>query len=153
MDTLILRVKRKLERLPQVSEVTPAGSYFTCDPPVLDTDIDFAVLVNDFRDMSDFLALGFEDTSLFKSEGADYEDGHEHAMEIKSTTDPKYAKESVGSFRTFRMGKFNLIVMTSARYHLFKASTMIATKLNLLDKEDRVYVFATMRDVLLPTYK
>ena len=115
-------------------DVVPTGSHFTCDPPVETTDKDFAVLVESTSDLDGFLALGYVDCTL-------------------DPDSPQYQEETLSEFRTLRRDKINLIVMTKNRYTLFKACTDISTRLNLLDKEDRVYLFVQMREHLLPLLK
>lgn len=101
--------------------VTPVGSRVTCDPPPMDTDEDFLVLVNRLETAEAGLkALGFESSIA---------DRHEY-------------DGAEGSFVSYRRGDTNLLVTTSDTFHdAFLAASHVAKKLNLLRKEDRILLF------------
>ena len=94
----------------------PTGSSWICNPPVLNTDIDFAILSGDW----DKLDLWCIDNG-FKTNYEDY------AME---------------AFRSYKRGPVNLIVTNDETFfRKFGAASLLAKKLNLLDKEQRIICF------------
>ena len=107
----------------KVLDWTPTGSYFTCNPQVKDTDIDFAVRVHCLQ--------------TFGS-----------ALEDKNWTvtydDPEYTicTNNEVPFITARQGKFNLIIFSEwAGFRAYATATHVAKHLNLLNKDDRVMLF------------
>lgn len=92
------------------------GSTETCNPPPIDTDIDFILLFPDRKY-----------TSLMKGYSLDGS-GHYEPSE--------------GEFSSWRKGKINLICTDSLQfYQRFLTATKVAKHLNLLDKKDRVVLF------------
>ncbi len=126
-DNSILATMHELMDIDGIEKVLPSGSRFTCDPPVMGTDVDFALLVHNFEPVILLKELGYE----------------------TPTFDKEYLEESVKHFITMRKDNINLIVMTKPRFQLFEAATTISKKLNLLKKEDQVFVFVTLRNMLL----
>ena len=130
MDNALKEIMTALAEIQGVEEVLPAGSRFTCDPPVMGTDIDFALLVHDFGPVALLKAVGYATPDVLGN-GKDYDE------------------ENPQHFMTMRKGSINLIIMTKPRFRLFEAATIISKHLNLLEKEDRVFVFSTLRNKLL----
>jgi len=99
----------------------PCGSRITCNPPVLNTDADYLVLVNSLVKFVEVALLnGWEIGGSFEDEG----------------------KPDVMHFVSLKRDSDNLIVSRSPEfYRRFHAATIIATELNILDKPKRVRVF------------
>ena len=93
------------------------GSFFICNPPVLDKDKDILILVKDTEEYKEKLLYdGWEGCT-------GYEDKEPH-------------------FFAARKGEINLIVTDELQWYLrFAAATELAKKLNLLKKEERISLF------------
>ena len=118
-----------------VRAVQRTGSSYTCNPPVLDTDIDFIVLVHDFENCDHNLhPLGYVVSSCATEEGRDhYENDENYGL----------------TWYAFRRGEFNLIVTGDEDwYDNMVAATNVCKRRNVLDKEDRKAIFRFMRDGL-----
>lgn len=107
-------------KIPSVISYQRTGSNYTCNPPVLDTDIDYIVLVSDYGKVASFLL----------------ESGFVSCTELEYDGNMFYA---------FRKGQLNLIITwQGVFYERFCAATMLAKYRNLLDKDDRVDLFNTI---------
>lgn len=97
------------------------GSRVTCDPPPLDTDEDWLVLVNHVGHACEFL----------ESQG------------YQTTTDHNYEALGVKSpFVSYKEGDQNILVTGSSDFFShFMVASSVAKKLNLLSKTDRVMIF------------
>uniref|UniRef100_A0A6C0JWT4 Nucleotidyltransferase n=1 Tax=viral metagenome TaxID=1070528 RepID=A0A6C0JWT4_9ZZZZ len=97
------------------------GSSVICDPPVLDTDIDYIICTPSFSAFDKFVVdAGFRYTS-------NDEEG--------------YVLQNNGFF-CYRRDNLNLIVTESNDWYLkWVAATKLAKKLNLLQKKDRIILF------------
>lgn len=108
----------------QCMKFTPVGSRVTCNPPPMDTDIDYMVLVKNhgqFRQV--MLENGFNI-------------GGSLVLDAKSPLDDK------DRFSSYVKGEINLIVTSDVSfYQRFMAATSVAKRLNLLDKSDRIALF------------
>lgn len=105
------------KKLPNIIDITPTGSRVICNPPPLDTDKDFVVLIH--GPVSEFI----DDLT------------GNHGWE----SDTKYPGSD---FTSLRRGKVNYIVTESEDfYKKFVLATKIAKSLNLTDKKDRVTLF------------
>lgn len=97
------------------------GSSVICDPPVLDTDIDYIVYTNEEIKLDTFL----------KCEG----------FTKSSSEEEDYDMESEG-FACYRRDNLNLIVtISSSWYNKWVLATRVAKALNLRNKADRVMLF------------
>lgn len=99
--------------------VYPIGSKFTCNPPVLNTDEDWMVFLPDGYDTQEFERLGWS-----------------HCLN-------GYID---GDFTAMRLGSINAVI--TKHRDIFEngiKGAKICTKLNLLEKEDRTYVFQVCR--------
>lgn len=93
------------------------GSREVCNPPVLNTDIDFVVLHKGSP-------MDIEDAGWLDTTG----------------TDESYGFEA--PFRTYRSGDVNLIVVdSSAEFMKWKVATAAAKHMNLSHKQDRIALF------------
>ena len=106
------------------------GSSITCNPPVVNTDVDYLCLVTDINAFAeDAVRRGFDFAGSIINNGS---------TEITS--------ESIESedfeFVSFRLGNNNLIaVEKDVFFDRFMLATRLATRFNLLKKEDRVALF------------
>jgi hypothetical protein len=104
------------------------GSTVICNPPVLDTDIDHMIYTETVRKLDGYL----------RSEGFNYT-----------------SKEGSGGggdkpIYTYRREKLNLIVTDSNDFFTkFKEATILATKLNLREKPQRIALFEYIVDGVL----
>lgn len=110
-----------------VLDVSPGGSRWICNPPVMDTDIDLNVLIRgEFGPYLQTLLKNGWDVNICD---ADY-----------------MSPKGEHPFVTARKGLYNLIILNSAEgYGYIVEATKIAKKLNVLDKEDRVQLFGLIR--------
>lgn len=98
-------------------EVALTGSSYICNPPVTDTDIDFVVYSQEWDKLHDWC-----EKNAFKTNFEAYE--HE-------------------AFRSYKRGIINLIVTDDPLfYKRFVKATEVAKKLNLLNKQQRIDLFA-----------
>jgi hypothetical protein len=100
------------------------GSSVTCDPPVLNTDVDYLVLAVDWQPfLSQALHEGWELGSYWES----------HDI-LRALSD--------GDFVSLRKERLNIILTACV---VFRTKFMLATKLakqfNLLKKSDRIALF------------
>lgn len=104
-------------------EIKPVGSRRTCNPAPTDTDDDYLVLVED-RAAFDLLMCEYG----FRLGGSDLTNAP--VMEADST------------FESFTREEVNLITTLSpVFFKRFMAATAVSTRLNLLDKADRIALF------------
>lgn len=107
----------------------PTGSRFICDPPVLDSDDDWVILVEDLE------------YAKYKAARLDWysEDGGYYRVDSGS--------EEPGPFISLRHseGNSNYIFTDDAEfYDRYVAATLLAKKHNLLNKVDRIQLFHTV---------
>ena len=104
------------------------GSKYICNPPVLDTDDDTIVFVNDLKAAyTELCEDGWKPAN--ESYGSENLDGW---FSVKKTMDGLI---------------HNYIVMDSvSRYQKWVTATELAKKLNLLKKEDRITLFSVIVD-------
>jgi len=104
-----------------VQDTCLTGSRVICTPPVLDTDLDIVVLVNDYKVRVDIEALGYTLTSK------DYGDA--------------------GEFYCYRKGDINLIVTDQPQwFEKWRSTTELAKSLNLKTKAYRAFFFSVLVD-------
>lgn len=107
-------------------QVTAVGSRITCNPPPMNTDQDWLVLV----DLEKFDKIA---TDLLAD---DWEVGGSMIP-----TDDNYLTLQQ-RFNSFTKGVDNLIVTGSKEFHRrFLAASSVAKRLNLLEKADRIALF------------
>ena len=109
-------------KIPGILAVHPTGSREICNPPPIETDDDYIVLVRDIEKAELYL----ETAVLATLEG--------------SEPDDPFANNS--PFVSMRFGDVNFI-LTQDWYFFskFVLATKVAKKLNLLKKEDRICLF------------
>ena len=100
------------------------GSRVTCNPPVLDSDSDWLVLVTDWQACVDAaVSEGFEVSG---------------SVSADQMTKPN----EVQKFWSLRRGILNLIVTDCPEFaKKFLAATSVAKRLNLKNKADRIALF------------
>jgi len=109
------------------AEVTACGSRVTCNPAPIDTDADFLVVVDSHRNLSEL--VGYLDEQKWHWEGAT-----EHYQDLARDT-----------FMSWRKSNENLIVTTNTDFaQKHKIATRICTRLNLMNKQDRIMVFQSV---------
>ena len=107
--------------LPRDIEIYPCGSRYVCNPPVMNTDIDFLVYTDDLDIDTKLYSLGFN-----------YSQNREYPP----------MDSYFGDFASFRKGDINLIVTSSVAYRdNFILGTHICKRFNLLVKRHRLAVF------------
>lgn len=105
-------------------EMFLTGSRVICDPPVLDTDTDLVVLIEETM-QADVVALLGEEGFTFIREYAD-----RPGLSLKKETPD---------------GVLNIILTgDNATYERWRAATALATKLKLNRKEDRIELFSVV---------
>lgn len=100
------------------------GSMATCDPPPIDTDEDYIMLVRNTQQAIDrFIQAGYE----LESEIYVHEDDE---------------SISISEFVSLRHGKTNLIIAKNISFfRKFLIATDLAKRFNLMDKKDRIDLF------------
>ena len=104
----------------------PTGSRFICDPPVLDTDDDWIILVKDLE----YAKCKAARLDWHSADAGYYREGSDH--------------EELGPFVSMRHseGNSNYIFTEDAEfYDRYVAATLLAKKYNLLNKPDRIQLF------------
>lgn len=101
------------------NNIYQTGSSYICDPPILDTDIDYIIFTVVPEDLFAFLEeRGFETNYI------------------------DYPLETDGNFRSYRKEKLNLIITDTYDFYLsFVKATDLAKKLNLREKQQRIDLF------------
>lgn len=121
--------------------VYPTGSKYTCTPPVLDTDEDYLVLVEDFNKV--YLEL---------SESPDWEDCMPSGTE--AFKDAYQDEKSYGmSWNAFRHASINIMVTGDINWYMASvAATEYCRVHNVQDKAQRIRIFRNLkyREPLLP---
>jgi|SRR6185312_117840 len=109
-----------------VIKSSPTGSNYICNPPVNNTDIDTVILVKE----------GYEPALA--------ELGREPTL-VTDGSDETYCNN--GDFKSWRKGNKNYIVTSYPDfYKKFVIATKAAKALNLLNKEQRIYLFTCIFD-------
>ena len=113
------------ELIPYVQDYFPTGSRVICNPPIMDTDEDWAVLeVKHWSPTRKTLG------EVLNESGWD-----------------RGGSEAKGSFQSWRKGELNIIIFHSPQgFAKYRLSTRITTVLNLQKKEDRINLFSMIQD-------
>jgi len=102
---------------PDVLAWFATGSSVICDPPVLDTDFDYVILVP----LGSYEVDNLLENNGFKTNYADYD-----MME----------------FRSWKQGQLNYIITDHIEwYEKMELATKLAKKLNLREKQQRIGLF------------
>lgn len=111
------------EIISSVDDFHETGSRFICNPPVMDTDEDYALLAtNDKYDNTRklLIKLGYQ-TNSEEYDGQD------------------------GGFESWKKGNINFILTKCSKFFIrHGTATQLCKELNLLKKEDRILVFHTI---------
>jgi len=125
---------KQFEKCMNVIGFFASSSRVICSPPVLTTDEDYVIYTDKPSDLKKELTdLGY----VYSAVDAE-----------KYKTSDKPAFEAYNRFDTYRhpVTNENLIVVFSTRdFRKWRTSTLLATKLNLTKKEDRVALFRVVR--------
>lgn len=131
MEELVNQMREMLSPLDNAMNLvafSPTGSRFMCDPPVMDTDIDFVALVVDHDAASEVLTANGWTKCV--GESSDEEDS---------------SYDELGEFSAYRKDNFNVIICDDRAYYIrYCAATLVSTKLNLLGKAERCALFQTI---------
>lgn len=112
---------------PKILATHPAGSRYTCDPPVTDTDDDTWVLVDQLPNVEEMKEMGWE------LSGKD-PDGQD-----------EYPENDI--WNSYKMGEKNLILIASKEWYIrCVAATLLCKQMNLTDKKDRIKVHEFLQD-------
>lgn len=107
------------------TNVMPVGSRATCIPIPTDTDEDWLILI--------------KPNNIVDTHGTLIDAGFELGGSIMM--DDKESQSEI-AFRSYTRGELNLIVTEKDDFYIkFLKATAISTKLNLLDKKDRIMLF------------
>lgn len=134
----------------------PTGSRFMCSPPVMDTDIDFVVLVQDLDAAHTTLtADGWEKCEAAREQEVPPQaeslslndlwlaDVQERTGALSGVEALTY--DELGDFVAYRRGPYNLILCEDRCFYMkYCAATLLCAKLNLLDKAERVALYASI---------
>lgn len=105
------------------AEISSCGSRVTCNPPPTDTDADYLVII----DIDEAPSL----MGALSSLGWSWEGSNEH-----------YQNQLNDGFSSFRKKDVNLLVTASPEWSKrHKAATHVCTRLNLMNKDDRIALF------------
>lgn len=122
IEKLELRIKALISEMGDNYESFITGSRVTCNPPVLDTDLDMVFLINREHSKSE---------QILKKHGA--------------TRTPFSEDEYDGfdeNFSAYRLNYLNVILAHDEKfYERFKVATELAKQFNLLNKADRIALF------------
>lgn len=122
MEPAIIRLMEQLRLMG--CTIDPCGSRVTCNPAPEGTDADFLVEVPSSR--TDVANID----DMIRSAG------------FSSESDEHYQDAEANGFLSFRCDDVNFIVTANARFAAkHRVATKLCTRLNLLDKADRVAVF------------
>lgn len=125
----------------EVLDCAATGSSVTCTPPVLDTDRDYLILVNDLEGAGNWFSvnnwqncLATWATKSDTDEGTLSEDSY--SVELKDGA----------RFQSWRRGETNVIVTDNQLLHIrSRAATSLARELNLQLKKERVNLFRAIK--------
>lgn len=113
----------QLKALLPVASIHPTGSRYVCNPPVMNTDIDF-VIYSQSSVAARLLKAGFNVTSL-----------KEYAQVIDKS-----------KFKCWRRGKVNLVVTHDKAFaEAFQTGTHISKRFNVKEKWHRIVIHGTLR--------
>ena len=105
----------------------PTGSYYICDPPVMDADKDYVVYVTN---MDRRIELERQLVTAGWERGGSF---------FENTDDP-------ASFVSLRHDSRNIILTENLHdFDGFRAATALAKRLNLTNKADRIALFQAVR--------
>jgi len=123
--TILPRLKKLKKLLPE-AEIYPTGSRYVCDPPVMNTDIDFVIYSTDKTVKERIIKFGYKDTT---------------------NNEPTYHFQYEGyEFTAFRKRTVNLTLTHSKKFidrHV--VATHICKRKNVRNKLRRVFIHEAVR--------
>lgn len=117
--------------------VYPTGSRYICNPPILDTDDNYLVLVEDARGVySKLINDGWEDCLKLAVDGSG-----------KDAIDSYIDEQSYGVvWYAFRKGAINIMVSENWDWYVSScAATELCKALNIKEKEQRIRIFRNLK--------
>lgn len=123
-----------------VKDIRLSGSSVICDPPVIDTDVDYLILVEDLNQAGAYFSCEewtncFEDWNE-KTDKDPFLHHDEYTVEL----------ESGARFQAWRCSNINVILTDDETLHLRnRAATLLAKELNLLNKSERIKLFRCIK--------
>lgn len=130
-----MSLKNKFEQYFSAISVYPTGSRYTCTPPVMDTDEDYLVLVEDFNKVYYKLISPFSDWEDCMPQGS--------PEFIQAYTDER---QYGISWNAFRKGQINIMITGDMHWYLASvAATELCRKLNIQSKEQRIRIFRHLK--------
>lgn len=116
-----MNIEEYLEEKDYIDRWHPTGSRFICDPPVMDTDIDYVCLSRGTIYQTELFLDGWTLTN--PDDEGKYEGMERH-------------------FDTYRRNEYNLILTKDFDFYCrFAYATHVAKKQNLTNKQDRIDLF------------
>lgn len=128
----------EINSYPRIKAIAHTGSREICNPPPMDTDDDWLMLIapEDKDHFLNYFQFGIDDPVGQNSIDVGWQLGG---------SNPPGGGES--EFNSLKKNEFNIIVTTDHTYFkYFEAATTVAKKLNLLDKQDRIMLFAAVME-------
>lgn len=96
------------------------GSSVICNPPVTNTDIDYVIFTSNYDELKEYLSGTFWDLC----------------------GDEEYGEQKGSPFSAYRKDNLNYIITDCpSHYDKMLEATKLATKLNLLEKQQRIDLF------------
>lgn len=122
----------EINSYPRIKAIAHTGSREICNPAPTDTDDDWLVLIAP-EDKEHFIEW-FRWT-------------HDEAATMDWELGGSIIEGRESEFTSLKKGEFNIIMTTDPTYFkYFEAATSVAKKLNLLNKEDRIALFAAVME-------
>lgn len=113
----------------------PVGSRVTCNPPPTDTDADYLI----------YVPASVAQAYLAELTAQDWVSDLDTAL-IARYGQMRNSDNLPVHFTAMRKGEENLIITWSKPFHQsFLAATAVAKRLNLMERDDRVALFDTLR--------
>lgn len=123
-----------------IVSIQRTGSSFTCEPAVMDTDMDYLVYVNSLDECGARLQK-YGWANCFE-EWKDKSD-----TDPAEQCDPYSVEDKFGArFQAWRKGAYNLIVTDDTALYLRSVgATLVCKQMNLMGKADRIALFRAIK--------
>lgn len=121
MRTMEIQMQQDtIDQIKKRGKVLATGSRVICNPPPLDTDEDWLLLLD----------------------GPAFDESVVLLLEMDFSTSELYLGQEDNRFRAFKKGSLNILLTKDSKFFAaFSAATFVAKKLNLLKKNDRIMLF------------
>lgn len=128
-------IERKFMSAHNVLGYAQTGSSYICNPPVLDTDEDWVLLVhNQAAAKQELLSLGYTFSAKDKE-----------GYNVSATPDPFQPHNRFDAYRNPDTNENLIVVDNPYSFMQWKTATALAKRLNLTDKDDRIAMFRAVR--------